>query len=126
MGTVKLFKCSCGYEKTLFMGCGLSAMRLDAIKASVPENIYAQFESEKNARKIKDFILSHAVLSCPDCLELNTVPDFSYETTADKKIRWTAPCPVCRKSCAPIDNSEHIFCPKCGREMTSNETGQWD
>lgn len=125
MGSIRLYKCSCGYEKRLFVGCGMGGKKLRIIKNSVPDDDYADFLKKKESGQLKDFLLSNAVISCPDCAQLSTVSDFSYETD-ENKIRYTDGCPICGKKIPPIKDEKHIVCPKCNKEMTFADCGFWD
>ncbi len=125
MGSIRLYKCSCGYEKKLFIGCGMGGKNLKIIKNSVPDDVYADFLKKKESGQVMDFLLGNAVISCPDCAELGTVSDFSYET-GENTIRYTAGCPICGKKYPPLEDEEHINCPKCNEEMTFLIDGFWD
>ncbi len=125
MGTVAAYKCKCGYETELFIGCGLAYKNKDIIERCIPAEEYARFEDALSQGEASDFLLSHAVICCNNCHKLYTVVDFSY-SVLDEKIRYTAPCPDCGLECEPLLDTDSIRCPKCRAVMTGKTVGQRD
>jgi len=125
MGAIMKYICKCGYEEKLFIGCGLAYKNKSIIKENIPAEEYARFEEALSEGEAEDYCFSNAVISCDDCHKLYNVSDFSYSDN-DETIRYTEPCPECGLECEPLPDTESILCPKCGAEMTGEETGHWD
>lgn len=125
MGEIRRYICSCGYEKEVSVGAGLSGCSIPAIKRFFPEDT-SLFLKEKEAGNVTSFLLENALASCDYCCELVTVPYFHYHLSNRQKRSFFSGCPNCKKMLFPIEDTTHISCPKCGKEMNYIEVGDWD
>lgn len=125
MGEIRNYSCSCGYQKKIFAGSGLNGCNLNAIKRFFPEEA-EQFEVERQANRVQSYLLGNAVVECPDCKKLETVPCFSYQTAEGTMTFIKEACPDCGKRMNRVEEEESATCPECGLRMTYTKVGEWD
>lgn len=125
MGKIRDYICSCGYQKKIFAGAGINGCNLNAIMRFFPEEAKL-FLKEKEAGKVKSYLLENATVECFHCKSLESVPCFSYQTEEGLKTCIMEKCPTCGSQVTRVEDEEHIKCPKCGLPMGYSETGDWD
>lgn len=125
MGEIRNYSCSCGYQKKIFAGAGLNGCNLNAIKRFFPEES-ERFEKERQAKRVQSYLLRNAIIKCPNCKKIETVPCFEYQTTEGTITFMNEKCPDCGACVDRVEDDENVTCPECGLKMNYNKTGEWD
>ena len=125
MGEIRDYSCSCGYEKRIFAGAGLNGCNLNVIKRFFSKEA-EQFEAERQAKRVQSYLLKNAIVECPHCKKIESVPCFSYQTGEGTITFIKEECPDCGGKVNRLKDEENVACPECGLQMTYNQSGNWD
>lgn len=125
MGEIRRYICSCGYEKDLHTGGGLSGCNVRRIAQHFPKETEA-FLKEREEGRVKRYIMENEISYCENCQEIYAVPAFSYTRKDGYTCHFPGSCPVCGGAVLQAEDEEHIVCPKCGKRMQYMFAGDWD
>lgn len=125
MGEIRAYTCKCGYQKELFTGGGLGGCNIEHIAKFFPEAVKA-FLKEREEGRVKWYIMENEISYCDQCREVQALPAFSYTRKDGYTCHFESSCPVCAGTVTRADDEENLTCPRCGKKMTYEVTGDWD
>lgn len=125
MGDVRKYNCTCGYSKELNVGAGLAAFNLRLINKTFPEAC-EKLKALINDKQDTDYWMDNAIISCPSCKDLMTISRLTINTKSNgSRIYLNNKCNICGCDISVI-NENDVKCPKCGKNMAFEITGNWD
>lgn len=134
MGDILSCKCRCGYSETLNTGCGIASDDLNSLREVLGEESFEIFNERLMSGEIDRWYIYNAVISCPNCKKLYTVPTVHIEERAEnqekksekKEKKSALECPVCGEECTELLNLKKVKCPQCRAKPVFSAVGFWD
>lgn len=128
MGEMVKYQCkSCGYEKTLNLGCGLGSIRTDMIESTLSAIQKKQWNQIKNSDQFQFAMWEHTLGVCEKCQELCEAFQVKVTLTDGEVRLLNDECTECGGTIDLLEDLQVIQCPKCqSGQVERSVVGHWD
>ena len=126
MGDIYKTTCpKCNYQKSFFLGGGLTACDPNAIISEFSPELTKAFFTAFENKTLTGFNFSRKLGFCPNCHDYFETPTLHFETSQKISSTISQYCPHCHNKLR-ISTPTTITCPKCDESLSLALSGHWD